>query len=66
MSCKAKCELPDLFCDMIECDRCSAWFHKICGETSSNDCDKWFCTKCITNVKQTTRRIVKKPKVMDL
>jgi hypothetical protein len=28
--CTARCNLPNLFEDMVCCDRCSAWYHRQC------------------------------------
>ena len=55
--------LPDLFCNMFECDRCNFWFHEICGESDKVDSEKMFCNKC-KNL--SSRRTIRKPKVMDL
>ena len=63
MSCKGTCSLPDLFCNMFECDRCNFWFHEICGESDKIDSEKMFCNKC-KNL--SSRRTIRKPKVMDL
>ena len=64
VSCKGKCGLPDLFCDLIECDRCNCWFHKICGEVDKDDTDKWFCNACKSN--NMSKRTIRKPRVLDL
>ena len=38
------CSLPEVYADMIQCDRCQKWYHKICrnvkGETKTWECSQ--------------------------
>ena len=36
--CTARCNLPNLFEDMVCCDRCSAWYHRQCELLASVVC----------------------------
>lgn len=42
------CLLPDNYGDMIGCDNCDKWYHKICvGLTDAfNDTEPWSCSEC--------------------
>ncbi|KAE8747072.1 hypothetical protein FOCC_FOCC006210 [Frankliniella occidentalis] len=42
------CLLPDNYSDMISCDQCDDWYHKICVGLSASfdDNNPWNCTNC--------------------
>ena len=33
--CKAECDLPNLFEDMVSCDKCSTWYHFDCASNGT-------------------------------
>jgi hypothetical protein len=33
--CKAECDLPNLFEDMVSCDKCSTWYHFGCSSNGT-------------------------------
>ena len=48
-NCKsAGCDLPDLFDDMTNCDRCQKWYHNCCVGISENNSQSfsWSCDEC--------------------
>ena len=44
------CYLPDIYGDMVACDKCSEWFHKRCldveGLMDFTNISYWQCSKC--------------------
>ncbi|CAG2203434.1 unnamed protein product [Mytilus edulis] len=40
------CNMPEVFSDMIKCDRCELWFHKKCFSLDHTMDSSWFCVGC--------------------
>ena len=40
------CSLPEVFGDMVACDRCRKWYHNRCCEFAYNVNTPWFCSAC--------------------
>ena len=40
------CGLPDIFGDMVACDRCGKWHHQRCCKSPFNANEAWFCNLC--------------------
>ena len=44
------CGLPDEYCDMIGCDDCDGWYHKICANMDVSKLpESWQCDQCLEN-----------------
>lgn len=42
------CRLPESFSNLVLCDGCSVWYHRLCvGLPEEGDEEEWFCSMCV-------------------
>ena len=41
-----KCQRPDSYQDMIECDKCDKWYHLNCARLTTIPEGDWYCVQC--------------------
>ena len=45
------CHMPDfLDTQMIQCDGCYSWYHKVCTNLKKKTPREWYCAKCTVHV----------------
>lgn len=50
----ANCDRPNTVDDLVQCDRCKAWWHMSCaGVTHSVEGRAWNCSKCVSSTGST-------------
>nr|XP_029712543.1 transcription factor bye1-like [Aedes albopictus] len=57
----ANCDRPNTVDDLVQCDRCKAWWHMSCaGVTHSVEGRTWHCSKCVSS-KDTSGSVLSVP-----
>lgn len=55
----AGCDRPDTADDIVQCDKCTAWWHFSCAKVDASVADhsNWICTKCLPSPMRPPRSI---------